>query len=130
MKKVLSVILSFVILITSMGFTVSSHICGGKRINTTVNIEPTNVSCGMKLNNVTKEIKPNCCEDQFQTVWLNENYTVQLQKVNLSIDFTIEPIQTLINLLPKNLTQKILYKNYLPPPLIKDIPVMVQSFLI
>tara|TARA_R110001592_G_scaffold234170_1_gene491800 strand:- start:1285 stop:1677 length:393 start_codon:yes stop_codon:yes gene_type:complete len=130
MKKVLSVILSFVFLITSMGFTVSSHICGGQREKTFVNIGRTDVSCDMKLNDVTKEIKSNCCQDEFQIVWLDENYTEQLPKVNLSIGFAIVPIEILSNLLPKTLTQKILYKNYLPPPLIRDIPVLVQSFLI
>lgn len=44
MNKIFSVILGFVILITSMGFTVSSHVCGGKKVKTVVSVGATDVS--------------------------------------------------------------------------------------
>ena len=65
MSKIFSVILSFVILITSMGFTVSSHICGGKKVKTVLSVGAADVSCGMEKNEnncaTKKQMKPNCC---------------------------------------------------------------------
>lgn len=134
MKKLFSVILSCIFLITSMGFTVSSHICGGKRVKTEFGLTTSDVSCGMENDESNcldgEQMKSNCCQNQFHTIQMNEDYTQQLTKVNFSQNFAIVFVAVLYNLLPNTTVQTIFYKDYSPPPLIRDIPVMVQSFLI
>ena len=134
MKKIFSVILSLVILVTSMGFTVSSHICGGKEVKTEYAMTITDVSCGMEQeeNNCASgmQLKSNCCQDQFRLIQMDEDYTQELTPIDFSIDFSIIIITTLLDLVPSTSLQTTFYKDYSPPPLIRDIPVMVQSFLI
>lgn len=135
MKKIFSIILSLVILFTSMGFTVSSHICGGKRVETVLNIGITDVSCGMENTSQKKcadekQMKSNCCQDEFQKIQINDNYTKITSFEHFSPSFTIAFVAILVDLLPNVKTPHLFFKNYLPPPLVKDIKVLVQSFLI
>ena len=135
MKKIFLVILSFVILFASMGFTVSSHICGGKRVKTVLNIGHSDVSCGMENTSNKKcadekQMKSNCCQDEFQKIQLNDNYTPTVSFKHFSPDFTVVFVAILFDLLPNANVQPFFFKNYLPPPLVKDIKVLVQSFLI
>ncbi len=135
MKKIFSAILSLVILFTSMGFTVSSHECGGKRVKTVLSIGNANVSCGMETTtgdceSSTKKMKANCCKDEFQKIQLNDDYTQTTTFVHFSPDFTTVFAAILFDLLPNVSTQSFFFKNYLPPPLVKDIKVLVKSFLI
>lgn len=135
MKKIFSVILSLVILFISMGFTVSSHKCGGKRVKTVLNIGITDVSCGMENTSNKKcadknQMKSNCCQDEFQAIQLNDNYTKITSFEHFSPSFTIAFVAILVDLLPNVKIPHLFFKNYLRPPLVKDIPILVQSFLI
>lgn len=136
MKKVFSVILSLIILITSMGFITSSHICGGKKVETKVGLIAADVSCGMEKeeNNCAsssrEKMKSNCCQDEFQRIQMNEDYSQQLTKVNFSSDFSTVFIAVFFELFPSISFQSIFFKDYSPPPLVRDIPILVQSFLI
>ena len=134
MKKFFSVILSLVILFTSMGFTLSSHHCGGKRVKTVLNLGITDVSCGMENSKKgcsdSTKMNSNCCQDEFQKIQLNNDYTQVVSYEKISLDFTIVFVSILFDLLPNTATETYFFKNYAPPPLVKDIKVLVQSFLI
>ena len=134
MKKIFSIILSLVILVTSMGFTVSSHICGGKRVKTEIGLIESDVSCGMERaeNNCAEgeQMKSNCCQDDILMVQMDEDYSQKVTNANFSSDFVFVFVAVLCDVLPSTTVQKIFYNDYSPPPLIKDIPVLVQSFLI
>ena len=134
MNKIFSVILSFVILITSMGFTVSSHICGGKRVKTELGLISTDVSCGMEKdeNNCAKgtQMRSNCCQDQFNLIQMDEDYTQQLTNFQFSTDFLIAFVTSYIELFENETNEIDFFADHSPPPLIKDIPVLIQSFLI
>jgi len=134
MKKIFSVILSLVILVTSMGFTVSSHICGGKKVKTELSIGATDVSCGMEknTNNCTsnKQMKSNCCKDEYQLIQNDEDFSQQITHFDFSPDFLIAFITSYVELFENETTEIDFFANHSPPPLIKDIPVLIQSFLI
>jgi hypothetical protein len=129
-----SVILSLVILATSMGFTVSSHICGGKKVKTELSIGATDVSCGMEknANNCTskKQMKPDCCKDEVQLIQNDKDYTQRLISFDFSPNFLIAFITSYVKLFENETTEIDFFLDYSPPPLIKDIPVLIQSFLI
>jgi uncharacterized protein YxeA len=132
MKKIVSIILSIVILVASSGFTISSHICGGKRSGTVLRIANTNISCGMEkaedacASSSSNQLNKSCCQNEFQTILMDEDYMKQKIEINFSFVF----VAFFHDLLPQNLAQTIFYKDYSPPPLIRDIPILVESFLI
>ena len=134
MKKIFSVILSLVILITSMGFTVSTHICGGKKVKTVLGIGAADVSCGMEknANNCAskKQMNANCCQDEFQLIQNDEDYTQQVIDFELSPDFFFAFVTSYVELFYAENLEYDFFTDHSPPPLIKDIPVLIQSFLI
>ena len=130
MKGIFSIIISFAILFTSMGFTFSSHYCGGEKQKSAFNIGVTDVSCGMETkSNTSSKLKSNCCKDEYQKIQIDDDYTQQNVKIDLHPNFIVAFVATYFNLFENNAVQK-KYALYNPPPLIRDIPIMVQSFLI
>ncbi len=134
MNKLLSVILSFVILITSMGFTVSLHICGGKKVKTILSVGAADVSCGMEKNAnncaTKKQMKPNCCQDEIQLIQNDEDYTQQITDFDFSTDFLLAFVTSYVELFESETNEIDFFADHSPPPLIKDIPVLLQTFLI
>jgi hypothetical protein len=134
MKNIFAVILSFVFLITSMGFTVSSHICGGKKVKTVWGIGAADVSCGMEAtqNNCIAgaQMNSNCCQDEYQKIQIEEDYNQQLVKEIFLSDFNLVFVATLNKSIPTTTVPTLFFKDYSPPPLVRNIPVLVKSFLI
>ncbi|MGE0562553.1 MAG: hypothetical protein AB7O47_12110 [Flavobacteriales bacterium] len=135
MKKIFSAILSLVILFTSMGFTLSSHICGGKKVKTVLDLGVSDVSCGMEKTEskcqTDKQMKSNCCQDEFQKIQINDSYTQEFIKEKIiTSNYVLLFVAVLFDFFPNENIQSFIYKDYIPPPLIKDIPVFFQSFLI
>ena len=134
MKKIFSVILSLVILFTSMGFTLSSHYCGGKKVKTVLSVVNADVSCGMeeKKGDCTtgEQMNSACCQDEFQKIQMDEESIQPLTGVNFSADFLIVFVGLYIDVFENTITEKDFFNDHSPPPLVKNIPVLVQSFLI
>lgn len=134
-RKIISVFLAFVVLIMTSGFTVSSHICGEEKVKTVFGISHTDVSCGMEeeADNVCDRndmITSNCCQDELQQIKLDENYTQQFTEVNFNNGFVAVLFTVVFDLFSSEASQEFFYSDYSPPPLVRDIPVLIQSFLI
>lgn len=134
MNKIFSVILSLVVLTTSMGFTVSSHTCGGKKVKSVISVGSVDVSCGMEKNAnncaTKKQMKPNCCQDEIQLIQNDEDYTQQLTNFDFSTDFLLAFVTSYVELFENETSEIDFFADHSPPPLIKDIPVLLQTFLI
>ena len=59
--QVASTLLAFLMLLSTLSFTVESHYCGDFRINTSFTGQAAN--CGMKMSQKTATKKKSCCED-------------------------------------------------------------------
>lgn len=133
MKQVISFILSFVILFTSMGFTLSSHYCGGKKVKTVLNLGKSDISCGMK--NMTKEcgnhkqFKKKCCQNEFQEIQIEDDYIPQIADYNLDTKFAALFLFITSNIFNVE-TEENTFNNHSPPLLVRNIPILIQSFLI
>lgn len=135
-RNLIAVFLAFVVLVTTSGFTISSHICGGKKVKTVMSITYSDVSCGMEEDSdrISCEkgsiMTSNCCQNEFQLVQFDKDYTQQLNEVEFNHDMAAVLFTVVFELYFSEITQEIFYSDYSPPPLVKNIPVLVQSFLI
>lgn len=133
-RKVVAVLLAFVVVIMTSGFTLSTHFCGGKKVKTVFNITNSDVSCGMEKNTNNcaskKQMKSNCCQNEIQLIQLDEDYTQQITDFDFSPDFLIAFITSYVELFENETTEVDFFSDHSPPPLIKDIHVLIQSFLI
>ncbi|PKP10424.1 MAG: hypothetical protein CVU09_07175 [Bacteroidetes bacterium HGW-Bacteroidetes-4] len=142
MKKVFSIVLSFMLLVSHMSFIVGTHYCGGEPIETKIMLGETHLGCVMmdreepcdnsehsNHNQVSFNNVP-CCQNEFQTIQGTADFVKEAAQSVFNVDFTVAFIYTTLNLdlFPKSTHQ--FYTEYISPPLEKDIQVLFQTFLI
>ena len=79
MKKFLSISFSFLILLSVMHFTISTHYCGGEIAGSKVSVLGELASCGMEGSDDSiplpgKHFKIHCCNDEVSVLEVDNNY--------------------------------------------------------
>ena len=137
--RILHITLAFLIFVSSTGFTLNSHFCQNTLQSVAIFLSPQNCheraahcamstskSCCSKTKNACSK---DCCEDKSQFIKADIDFTPFAAD-----DFQID----LPDLLPSPLSihfettlidKLIRFNNYIPPPLIRNLPLLFQSFL-
>lgn len=121
--------MAFVVLFSTLSFTVESHYCGSRLVDTAVFTKLK--SCIAEMENKTP-IKKGCCKDEVAVVKgqdelkLNSFDDLKFEQ-QLFLTALVSAYRTLYVSLPK---QIIPHKEYSPPNLIYDIQVLDETFLI
>ena len=130
MKNVLrnsfSLILAFMVMLSTMSFTVDKHFCGDHLVDKAVFSKAK--TCGMQMSS---EVESHCCTNQKTSVEGQDELKISFD----SFDFHQQVFITtftyvyfdLFESLPK---QIIPFKDYSPPLLVSDIQLEDQVFLI
>ena len=136
MKQLTSILLTLLLLISNTGITYAQHFCGGHQMIAKVTIGQERLSCGMAAvkdlcDESHKSDTHSCCNNQFTQVEFDDTVEQPL------IEFQIIPLLKVINkaFIPdgfeiRKLQKQVVYSVYRPPPLVKDIPVFLETFLI
>lgn len=142
MKKVLSILLSFILLASQVYLTTGTHFCDGEAVETKIILGETHLGCGMEDMEVPcdKSDKTNkngagydktpCCENKYQTVQKTDDFVKDAVQVDLNVDFAVAFIYSGLNLDLFRKSSQQFNTEYISPPLEKDIPVLFQTFLI
>lgn len=128
--------LAFLLMITGTGFSVNIHYCGGEMQD--IAFLDDEVVCDMMA--AAQKAKPcpmhtvaasDCCENQDIVVNAEDPETYLSSNVNISQDWTavLTPSFTYSVDIP-DLSKQFVFNTYRPPPIDRDIPVLVQSFLL
>ena len=133
-RKISATILAFVVLFSTMSFTVSEHYCGHKLVDTALFSKAE--SCGMELqkpasSNDCELKKSNCCKDEVKQFTgqheLNTNFTaLNFEQQIFAASFTY----AYLNLFEGLKENTVPFKYYTPPLLVTDILVLDQVFRI
>ena len=146
--KTISLMMAMLMLLSSTGFSMDLHFCQGQLKSFSLfgkakscheQAEKSHClkkkkTCHISLSNQDKtgECKKNCCSNK--TVKIESNKEVKNIE---TIEFTAFQVKfltafTQLYLLKKSEQNKTIipYLNYIPPLLNKDIPVLIQSFLL
>ena len=136
MKQFTSILLTLLLLISNSGITYAQHFCGGHQMIAKVTIGQERLSCGMAAvkdlcDESHKSDTHSCCNNQYTQVEFDDTVEQPL------IEFQIIPLLKVINkaFIPdgfeiRKLQKQVVYTVYRPPPLVKDIPVFLETFLI
>lgn len=124
--------MAFMVLFSTMSFTVNKHYCGKMLVGQSIFSEVA--SCCPMMDHSSDENqdeKDKCCTDKKVSVE-GQN---ELKTTFHSFDFQQQIVFTAfvysyINSFESLPKQVIYFKDYSPPPLDKDIPVLYQTFLI
>lgn len=129
MKKTFSVLLSLIILLSSLNFSLSAHYCGQTIVDVALFGDAEACPMADEMNNDSKE---SCCSDR-QIIIEGEDYlsskSFDKQEVE-KIDILLAEFQFPLELLLEEEKTHSFIANYTPPLIEQDITLAVQSFLL
>lgn len=137
-RQIILLALTLLVLVSSTGISVGMHICGGKLRDLTFSGEPA--ACPMAQKQV--KLPPchsseqgdsnNCCEDHKLVVERLDvaSDTKFISLNSLDLKFIVAVKAVILKLFAPEVALKPTYALYSSPPLARDIPVLVQSFLL
>ena len=131
--KAMSLAMAFVVLLSTMSFTLSMHYCGDTLVETDMLHKAE--GCGMEMDNPSTEgcsiTKKNCCNDEQLVVDGQDELQLQVDKISFEQQvFIASFVYTYINLfegLDNNVSS---FEEYEPPLVIKEIFKIDETYLI
>ena len=139
MTKSPAIFLAVLMLVSNISITLGKHYCGGKAVKTAFSLGPHELGCGMAtMDTPCKDFsqeqavkRKRCCENKYLRISVENNYDPPANiKANISPEFISAFFSTYLSFYTSHEREQIQYLNYSPPLLSRDIPVLVQSFLI
>lgn len=142
MKRSLSILLSFILLVSHVNVTFGTHFCGGEAIETKIIFGKTHLGCGMMdmeapcdtplkqdVDGISFENVP-CCQNEFQTVQVTDEYVKEVAPQSFQVEFALVIIYTTpdLDLFSKSVNK--FYTVRLPLLFENDIQALFQTFLI
>ena len=132
MKKILSIFIALIFLVTSIGMNFSIHYCGGQVEK--VAIGNDEISCGMDMSvnscPSANQLSSSCCSNKHLQLKIKDNYLkpqVENSQVSFASFFTIIQSVVIVDIS----TQAIATFNHFLPLLLKQsLSILFQVFLI
>jgi hypothetical protein len=135
--KILSTILSLILVFSTLSFTVEKHECGGKITDVSIFSSPDKCSPLMEMEGIetssSKELsfnKHQCCKDLTQIVQSNLVVEKSTKCFEIQVLKIVTPFEISIKLFEGLAENVIPFQYYIPQKIITDIPVLFQTFLI
>lgn len=127
--------MALIVLLSTMSFTVDMHYCGEHLVDFSV-FTPAE-SCGMEamMSTTTADgcsvMKMDCCTDVEIVMEGQDDLKISFDQITFEQQTFISTfIYSYINLFEEVDENNIPFKEYAPPPLIRDVQVLDQTFLI
>lgn len=135
MKKIISIVLALLLLGSTSGLTYAQHYCGSYKMLEEITIGQKYLSCGMALEDDgcedDKKEEHSCCDNNYIAISTDDAFA----KASFDIDFKVQFLATFVEVfvLQKHINtkqQETHFKDYSPPPIIEDLPILYETFLI
>lgn len=137
MKRIISISLGLLMLVSNVGFTMNTHFCGGEAVETSFSIGLHNPDCGMPdmdrdcetIPYTEEQIKSKpCCENQHQLLHLDENADVQATSVEFNPVFLLHSYIRLFSLFYLLINLLLITPITLPPYLTRTFKSFSRPF--
>ena len=132
-RNISATILSFIVMFSSMSFTIDEHFCGSRLMDVSYFGDADN--CGMDEIDMSSNIsvfkKNNCCKDQItllQSSIFNKEKFINLQHIDAEVLFF--KANSYLGTYKDIAIEIEYYTNFSPPDIAQDIQVLHQAFLI
>jgi len=135
MKQLISIFLSVLLLASSTGIAYAQHFCGDYEMLSEITLGEKHLSCGMVMEDTACSDEHsedhNCCDNEYTSVDTDDNFAKASFDIQFSKTFVaaFASVFVLIHTVDY-ITHRTSYAEYHPPPLIKDVPVFYETFLI
>ncbi len=130
LKKIAHLFLALLLVVATMGVTMHKHHCLG-RVKDVSYFEKSQ-HCAEMMGMEQEDLPMTCCKDTKEEFKVED---VSFTKVSFDLDTDYHLISVMMYVLLDTQiilseTQRFAYKNYKPPLIEQNIPVLVQSFLL
>jgi hypothetical protein len=131
--KIMSMVLAFVVLCSTLTVAFNNHYCGGTLVETAVFQKAK--GCGMEMQNPSSEgcalTKKHCCKDEIVVIdgqdELQLTYDTLTFEQHLFVDSFISVYSNLFEVLDRNVST---YQYYKPPRVIRQLYKLDETYLI
>lgn len=131
--KIMSLLMAFVVLFSTMSFTLDMHYCGDTLVETALFHKAK--GCGMDMQKPSTEgcsiTKKNCCNDEQLVVSGQDELQLQIDKISFEqqvfIASFVYTYSSLFEGLDKNVS---FYEAYKPPLVVKQLYKIDETYLI
>ncbi len=131
--KIASLLMAFVVLLSTLSFNVDMHYCGDTLVD--IAVFSSTESCGMDMvmdtDCLDTSLQKKCCNDEEISFQGQKEITVTVD--DLTIDqqlFLVSYVYSYINLFEGLQENIVPFKNYSSPLVVKDIQLLDETFLI
>jgi hypothetical protein len=132
--KTIAFLMSFVVLFSTMSFTIDMHYCGDTLMDTAIFHKVK--TCGMEMETATTSsncsiAKKNCCKEEQIVVKGQNELKISYDKLTFEQQvFVASFVYSYINLFESNDDNVTLYEDYAPPLVIRQIYKLDETYLI
>lgn len=135
MKRAIAIGLSVLLLLSSTGITYAEHFCGSFKMMAKLTVGHENLNCGMAVLDTDCDTEfmqaMDCCNNHYLSVSTDDTFAkVQFDFVSAPV-FIVPPVSNYnLNILSATYKPVIALPYYRPPPNIKSLHLVYESFLI
>lgn len=116
--------MALLVLASTVSWTVDKHLCMGRVMD--ISLFSHADDCGM-----SQDMEKSCCDDESFTIKGQDKLKVTFDDFSLDQQvFLVSFVQTYFQLFEIDSKESNLFNEYNPPPLIRDVQVLDQTFLI
>jgi hypothetical protein len=131
--KIMSLTMAFVVLFSTMSFTVNMHYCGDTLVESAIFQKAK--GCGMEMEKPSTEecsiTKKNCCDDKQLAIEGQDELQLQVDKITFEQQvFIASFVYTYINLFEGLDSNVSTYEEYKPPLVIRQLYKIDETYLI
>ena len=131
--KIMSCLMAFVVLFSTLSFTVNMHYCGDTLVETAI-FHKTK-GCGMEMQNPSTDgcsiMKKNCCEDKQLVIDGQDELQLSLDKLTFEQQqFIVSFVYTYISLFEAYDEDINSFRAYKPPLVVRQIYKLDETYLI
>lgn len=133
-QKITSFIMALVVMFSTMSFAINKHYCMDHLVDVSV-IFPAD-SCGMDMMTTPPaegeqfNASPCCSEEHIAIEGQDEINTTDSLSIEISKSFVAAFVYTFNALYVEEFSEQPEYKDYSPPLITKDLPVIYETYLI
>jgi hypothetical protein len=137
-KQIISIFLSSLILVSSMGITFSTHFCMGRAVQNELSFGMDTLSCGM-IDEATscssdsagqQLMAPSCCDNEFLSIQIQDDYQKISNEISFETQFLYAFTYTFLFDYQNNRELSLALADHSPPLLEQDYLSLYQSFLL
>jgi hypothetical protein len=135
MKQIISILLSHLLLLSSSGVAYAQHFCGDYEMMGKITLGQEQMSCGMVMADTVCEDEQaedhHCCDNEYTQVDTDDHFATTDFNIQFAVAFVASlDVAYQIDLVNNYNLQVDNFKFYDPPPLLRDVQVLYDTFLI